>query len=789
MNYQRSTTEHKRFGLRTVVVFMMVLVALVCCFTVSVSAAAGDINKNTDLAINAENASVNERGELCYTKVYDGTNNVVGTVSFAEGFDVTPYVDDQNVTIKIDNVVIDEGIKDVGYYPNAMTVTFKLENNKAEVAYEYTRAVTLPVEITPAVLTWTEDMDTSASVSYQYDTQTYTVDKIGDKTLAAFLQENLNGVIEGETVEVDAKTVATLKGVNAPGTYAATVELELGNYTVAPLTLDVTVEKLTVSKVDFGASEYVYGDDTVHNIEATVTDSAGKTWIVPVGYLQKNADGEWVEVDRISGDKGEYKVYLPAFSDVIDVPAWDDEENGKKISATVQITHKKYKVQMNNVTYVGDADLTTGENTTKFYIGVTGVNEDIPESILSQIKYTVDGKPFNGTSEYGTVRVTAKLPVSANDEFSFVNASGKKITSLSATITVNRLYLFVGAEDGKVDVVVMNDGNGFAEQVVASTVTPEFDRTVLRGYPVHSEFTLKIEGVSRGSALTLYIPLNETLYSKNVSELSEDDLYVFDSEKNELVKANELYTITLQDGYYRVEGFAAAEEITFVTAPEYHVPFFLSAPGIALITMIILVIVVLLFYIGLKARKSVSTEDNGETVVDTVGERYEGKMTMIENAPASPRVNVDGLIANLEQEEVVLEDTEELVARTRDEVGNTLQNLTEEVAKIVLPQEDLTRVDEATNALAARLSDELGETVDPDSDQKQYDVDDAELNAAVAEAMNVAMNESADATDAVAVVVEEAPEAVETIATVSDEDDDNDDDDDEDDGSFGFNTA
>ncbi|MBQ9760967.1 MAG: hypothetical protein IJW16_06430 [Clostridia bacterium] len=776
MNYQRST--NKRFGLRSIIVFMLVLAAMVCCVAVSVFADDATVTPS-DIEIGADN-QITVSGIRYYTKVYDGTTDVVGSVYLAAGFDRTPFAEHPNVEVAIDTVKLASA--DAGN--TTLNVTFKLVGDAAEVAlYSAPTPVAIPAKIAPVQLTWTENLTTAVTVPFDYDTTVYEIDQIGEMTLAEYIKANLTGMLEDDVLVVPEDITVTVEA-NKPGTYNTAVKVDLGNYVAKDLPIAVTVETPTVKSVDWGTLEFVYGDDAVYAIEVTVTDTAGKKWIVPVSYLEK-VDGAWVAVDRISGEKGEYKVYIPAFNDMVNVPAWDDEENGDDVTATLKITHKKYKVTMNDATFVGDSDLTTGENTTKFFVGVTGIGENIPKAVLDQIKYVdEDGNPFTGATAYGETVVRAILPVT--DEFSFVNGSGRQITSLTAIITINRLYVSAGTEENKTDVIVMNNGNGFASDAVAEVTLPEFDRNVLRGYPIHTEFTLKLKGVDASELLVLYIPHHESLYSENVKELTADDLYVFDSEKNELVKASEVFTVTMIDGAYRVEGVPAAAEVTFVTAPAYVTPFWLSAPGIALIVMIILVIAVLLFFIGIKSRRAKSTEENAPITVDTVGERYEGKTTLVEGAPAAPRINVDTLTVEVEEEEPVVEDNTEVEERTRGAVADSMQTLADEAMQIILPSEDLTPAEEATNALAQKLSDSLDETVGPDRENVEYDVGEDELKAAVADAIKMAANESADASDAVAVVVEE-PAAVEAFAETTESEDDDDDDDDDD--ALGFSTA
>ena len=85
MNYQRST--NKRFALRSIVVCMLVLVALVACVAVSVYADGAAVTAE-NIEIGADNVVVID-GVRYYTKVYDGTTDVDGRLTLAAGFDTS----------------------------------------------------------------------------------------------------------------------------------------------------------------------------------------------------------------------------------------------------------------------------------------------------------------------------------------------------------------------------------------------------------------------------------------------------------------------------------------------------------------------------------------------------------------------------------------------------------------------------------------------------------------------------------------------------------------------------
>ena len=772
--------QRKHFGLWSIIVCMLVLVTLTCCLSVT-SFADTDARpevKVSDIVFNEANTAELE-GITYYTKVYDATDKFVGTIGFATSFNDAPF-DDPDVKIVIDEEKL-YLTTDSAEAENELHVSFMLVGGNAR---EYThlcpKGITIPAKVTRKVLTWKDTVDPYVNTDFSYTAEGYEfaeVEELGEddaitKTaLAEYIKKNLEGLIANDEITIDEKIVAKLDKVAKPGSYTAVAEVELENYTVEPLEIRAMINKLSISNIEWNhnGGEYVHKDEAVYNIEANVKDSGGKTYPVKVSYLQKNEEGEWEPVERISGDKGEYKIYIAPFNDFVFVPAWDDEEKGASVTTSLAITHIKYKVAMPNATYIGDQDLITGENATKFYIRVNALNKDIPLEILNQIRYVVNGKPFDGTAEYGETVVTAILPVSANDEYGFYNASGKQIKQLTGTIVINRLYVTGGCEEGRYDVFVMNEGLGFAENVTAEVTLPEFDKNVLRGFPIHSEFTLELKGdIPRNDKFVLYIPHYEKFSSKNIAAFTADDLYVYNAEENKLVKANELYTVVMQDGYFRVEGVSDVTSITFVTAPAYDTPFFLTAPGLALIALFVICVVLVLYYVGMKRRRAVADQENETVVVDTDGKDVDEDLTVLLNAsPAFSRVNVDDLIAEIQAEEAAKISEEEaaiISELTRGAVEDTLQTLTNEASKILLPHEDLSLAENTTNELATRLFDELNDTVEAD-DGVRYAAEEEELNAAVAEVMTQVFNESADATDAIALIVDEVP-AEEELATV-----------------------
>ena len=274
----------------------------------------------------------------------------------------------------------------------------------------------------------------------------------------------------------------------------------------------------------------------------------------------------------------------------------------------------------------------------------------------------------------------------------------------------------------------------------------------------------------------------------------------------------------MDNGYYVIEGYTGAQPISFVIAPTYHIPFLLSAPGIALLVLVALLILALMFLLGIKLlRIKANLKDNAPIIIDTVGEPYVGEEIVVEGGDGPPIIDVDALTLELEEtvEAMSEEDAAEIETRTREAVDESIEQLLEEASAIELPYEDTTAADEATAALADKIADDLANEVEADADDAA-DIDAEAVDVLVTEAMDEVTADTVEvaeetveevAEEVAEEVVEEAveepveeaveepaEEAVEAFAAVEeapksdedeDDDNDNDNDDDDDDSSFG----
>ena len=659
-----------------------------------------------------------------YVKVYNGADklDVLGDITLdTTGFSLPAGVDIAIESATLNAATVSEA--------NTLTVTFKLVDKDTTDAIDPTLNYTAPAtiyinaKVLPKQIAW-EDGTVETSFDLVYGQKDYVVDF---KPLLPALKAA--DIVAGDTVNVSSATNA-FNEITKKQELNATVNVVLdnANYTVAPISAKVTVNPIKL-KVDWASAvldAYKWGEHV--SFPDFVTAYFDNSGVASAPFFNLavsiwNEDGS-AEMTNFKGDVGKYR---------FQITSPDAEVYELDVTyATFEIKPIVFAVNMSDTTYIGNADQTSGNNTQKFYLTVVG---DLPEEIRNLIQYTCNGAAFNGTSAYGAHVITAILPTSPNYSFT-VNGSAPADNKLTATMYVNRTYLATGEEVNTYDVVLVGK-NGFSADIVANIVAPSFDRTVLRSFPIHTEFTLNVTGAAGNEGFVLYIPLVTELFGKNVGALTVDDLYVYEPANNRLVKATTAYSVTVNDSYFVVDGYTASQPITFVIAPEYHVPFFLTAPAIALIILAVLLLIVLMFFIGLKLlRIKANLKENETIVIDTVGEAYEGEDVVVEEGEETPAIDVDELAENLEAEAEEAAD-EEVDERTREAVDVTIQELAEEEE----PAEEV-------------VEEPVEEVVEE--------------------------------------VVEEEPEAVETIAPVvaeeadEDEDDDNDDDNDEDDDEEGF---
>ncbi len=742
MKNEHMKTEARSFRASTLVVVLLTIAALFCSLTVLVSAAT-----TTDL--DYVQVGLQQDGSKVYYKEYDGTTSV--TVTLVDGAQ-DAFIDqaDQGAVKVVASAAFDQA--DAG--DRKITVTFELAAVNAgqtvdaamtaKYANRLPKPIEIPAKITPKRLTWGSAV--SGEVTYTPNSTTYTY-KVTKEVLAGL---TLSGKVGNDDVKATAADVtATLNGITGVKreggnvvAYTTTVPVSLAgekaaNYTVAPLTVNVKVNPLVIDQINW-ENEYTFvkGDKAANEI-------------VVYGHVAGTAATDKIAL-KVVYATGFDNLTVGEYDLTVESPDANNIELGGSVTNTrkIKITAPAYTVSMGDVTYIGNVGVQ--ETPTVYQLTVAG---DLPAEVLAAIKYYVNGAEFTGASAYGTYTVTAKLPAG----YTFYTAANPTtaITELTATLTINRAFVTAGTAELPYQLILIN-ANGFSGDVAASVKIPEeLNRKAIGGFKYHTEYTLTVTGVN-GETFTVLVPISDTLYNKRCEDLTADNIYIYDDVTGTMTKASERgYTVTLKDGYYQIDGVSVTAPITFVLAPEYNAPFWLTPWGILLLVLIVLAVLALLLLIGLYLRR-IRANEAKETVVDTEGDVPAVVDTELEDkvdADEALEENLDALAEKLKGE-VEAEAEEENTEGVEDAVAESLQELTDEASAIELDEET---AEEDETDVAAEMADakaeELQDTEAAEDAEAEADAD--ALRAAVEEALAENFNESADASDAIVLVAAE----------------------------------
>ena len=403
-----------------------------------------------------------------YTTEYNGADKLDVKANIT--LDTTGLTFPAGVGVAIDTAKLNAAtVTDAKY----VTVTFKLvdldanDGVDATVGYQAPNPVVIPAKVTPKALAWASG-SINVAFDLEYNKTAYGID-------VKNLLPALTGFVGSDTANVVSAS-KTVYGVEKAGTYSTTVDVVIdnANYTVGAVTVGYTVNRMVLT-VDWSTvlSGYRYGDKTVFGIESVkaALGTTGPAFYLPVSVW--NEDGSQT-VANFVGNVGKYR-FQGSTPDV-------DKYEIANVFTTFEITPITYDVSMDDITYIGNADNTSGNNEAIYQLLVSG---NLPKEIRDLIKYYVNGEEFTGTSAYGVYEVKAVLPTSANYSFT-VNGQPVVGNELTATMCINRKYIATGPEADKYAVVVVGK-YGFSSAIKVEVTDPGFDRTVLRGYPIHSE--------------------------------------------------------------------------------------------------------------------------------------------------------------------------------------------------------------------------------------------------------------------------------------------------------------
>ncbi|MBR3893650.1 MAG: hypothetical protein IKJ35_00735 [Clostridia bacterium] len=681
MKNQHKKTEARNFRFSVVAAVLLMLATLICCFTVVVSADVQRLEVGMGSLVPGSSLQLNASGDG-YVKVYDG--NTTADIQVDSAKVGISAIDLPFVELVIESAEFNS--KDVAD-ASKLTLKFKVQLTAEGVAqsrddllskYAAPREQVFKAKIEPATLTWENGV--VGNVSFVPGVTTYNL----DVTAPA-----LKGMVADETAPaITALPKATVTGVTGKGTYTTQVQavIDSKNYVAAPLSVSVTVDPIVITSVqwDLPKTSFVWGDTELSNIAVIGFDA------------QDNPHALSVICGEGFGNAGTYTLTaaVPNANYIF----------GSSVSTTTSITINKkvFTVSFQDKTFFGNAELQS--DPTNFMIAVEG---DAPADVLSKITYTVNGTAFTGASAYGVYTVTANLPASPNYEFAN-EADGV----MTAKMSILRKYVVAGNTAAPYQMILLGE-KGFAGDITASVVVPEINRRALRGFRQHTAFTLNVSDAA-GETFTVLIPISDTLYGQRLSALTAEDLYLYEDANQTLTSAKELgYTVTLKDGYYQIEGISGNAETTFVLAPEYNPPFFLTPLGIALLVLLVLALLALLFVIGLYLRGLRDKEENKILVIDTEGELPEAA-----EADKEP-VDADAVLEeNLEKIEETIEPADDEAEAEIDEaairaaVAEALAETFSDSAEDAFSPEDFKAVVDAIVAGAMSRTMELPEVAE-----------------------------------------------------------------------------
>ncbi len=712
MKIQHTRTGRSKLSVLAVVLAMLAMLA--CAFTVVVSANTTFSGIPTAVTVEIDDLDIalTKDTQGIYYKVYDGTTDVAVTLNktneqlgIAAGDDVK--VEATASFASKDVVVLD---KDGKVKTNYINITLSLSGADAS-KYTLTQSeFSVGAEIRPKTLTW--DSDTvNLTTTYQPDSVEY---------LVKFdLLSKLTGVVKGDEGAVPEGIVSFQADKGNGAVYTIQYPVSLGsNYIVEDLTVKVTVNPIEIVSIEW-AEEYVfpYGSAAANAIDIFGLDKDGNKYLLhvvyPNGYAQTIGDFQ-IRVEEMSDG---FK-FSSAITETI---------------KTVTIEKAEYQVSMNPAVYIGNPD--TAENPTTYMLTVIG---DLPQAVRDQIVYRVDGKPFAGTNLYGSYTVVATLPSDVG--YSFVDANGKAVTELTATLTINKSAVFAGGieeEEYAVTVVGADKNVGVPATLEAIASIPKLERKAIRKFPNYKAYEVTISG-SQGSSYKVEIAIHNDLINNGVLPTA-DDLYLYDPVQGTMVKATEKgLKVILEEGRYEVSGLSGDGEWIFVIAPVHVTSFWLTAPGIAIIILLILALLALLFFVGMMQRRAraaaaLAAEEEDEddtTILEDAADEIAEELAETVEPEAEPEGEADPDAVDGAAEEVIDEVAEEIREEIAAEENTVAEDMADQAAEALAEevaaeeenvQADEQEVDDAVAALMAETVENLPESEDDDED----DDDDA----------------------------------------------------------------
>ena len=741
MKNQHAMLKRKNQPAKLVAFLAMLLVA--CCFCgVMVSAAIAD---NAPVVhIDAASGITLDEATGRWVKTYDGT----------------AAIDNQYVTVTVDGQTVNatsavfssadagEQFITVTYTLNGVESSLRLAARIAPVKLSLVGNGTVSAVYDPAKKVYSDLVVNAEGVSLDetafVGTDRLVISSVGNVSIES-------DVVAGSTVNTYTYvTLAAAEGSSALVT----------NYEVDLLPVVATFDAVVLGNVTWsndGAYAFAYGDEAALNVSASATTADGvvvplKVMVVVNGSYYTLAQAyELGLYGNVSAGNVEELYTLEVV--VPNEELYVLDSNDTHISNVVKITRVVYNVTLEDQVILGKADMSDPTNIKPMLYQLLVGGADIPAEVLAKITYTYYDANDNvvgadGVSAPGTYKVVAVLP--SLEENGFENYAFSA-TELTATLTIKANYVIVGDKNAPAQIVIVGS-NGIPNELTAEFSVPEIDKNIVRKFKVYEAYSLVLAGMG-SQKYTLYIPIPADLISaSNCEALRASDLYLYNA-LGTIDNAEKKFSVKLsEDGaYYIVENFTAEGTVSFLIAPEYNTPFWISAPGIILILLLVVLVLLVMFLIGLKLRQIERSEQNAALVIDTEGDVPEYVPVVVEDKIEDVDAALDetvGALAGALVDEVAPEAAEETEADAAEAVEEAMSDLADEAA--IEPEDaDLAAADEAAENLADSVAEELTETVAPA--EETADVSD-EVDTAVAEAMEENLDDSADAVDAIAMV-------------------------------------
>lgn len=751
MKNQRTKTKRGfRASLLIAVIAMTAL--LIGCFALTATAETVGItvDPGTDLDFSGSNVSI--VGGI-YTKEYDGTALATG-IRVKENAVLSGVAAGDEVLLSIRQAYFADAAGQPVCNAGAATklcIEFELTGAQAD-AYTVP-TVELPATIAQQTLYW--NGSATASAPYQPDSDWYSdlllsvpeiVDANGNPVTAVRIssaQELTISVQSLNAADVHTTRNVTLEAVGA--------DVLLSNYRILPMPVVVDIIPLEITDVTLSATTFTYDPNAFPTISATAFVN---------GY---ECELTVIFAEGFDGSVGVHTVTVKSLHPGYAFATQNEFQ--------IEILPKEYRIGMDSLTVVDTND-------GAYYLTVRGLTETLPNELLTQIlySYTKDGVRSDSASGIGVYTVTADLSQIRN--YVFADESGAQITQLTATLKVNPKSLQVGTADLPSAIIVTGDNGADVNLIGTLKIPQELARKAIKGFHAYKAYELTLSG-GTGNLHTLLIGIDESLYGRYLMPLTASDLYLYDAATGTSVKVSEAtgFSVTVKDGYIQIDGVAEGT-YTFIIAPTYDAPFWITAPGITLIVLLILALLVLMFFIGVYLYR-VQSEANQVLAVDTVGDA-----PAVEIRPVPDQVDAEKVLQeNLEELEEALDravkeeeesqtvdvsaETEEAVAEAKQELAESALALedeqpsedAEEPSEETNEDEMAISAEELTESVADEVAEELEQTV-PMEEEVLPEPDEELVRAAVAEAM--AENWDEEALDA------EAELSAETLRHVAD---------------------